>query len=94
MKYVVDQMLSGLARELSPNGVDCSTVQNALRGNEDSSKSIGDDEIFDFLMKNKGSVALMTVDNDLARYCRRFGIDCIRVQDAVLHAIRAPGAGF
>lgn len=88
MKYIVDQMLSGLAKELSANGIDCSTVQSALRGNEDSSKSIGDDEIFEFLMKNKGNVALITVDNDLAKYCKRFGIDCIRVQDAVLRAIK------
>ena len=88
MRYVVDQMLSGLAKELSASGIDCVTVQRALRGNEDSSKSIGDDEIFEFLMKSKGDVTLITVDNDLARYCKRFSIPCIRVQDAVLRTIR------
>jgi len=85
-------MLSGLARELSTQGVDCSTVQKALRGNEDSSKSIGDDEIFQYLMQNQGSVTLITVDNDLAKYCKRFSIPCIRVQDAVLKAIRESAA--
>lgn len=92
MRYVVDQMLSGLAKELASEGVECTTVQRALRGNEDSSKSIGDDEIFEFLMKNKGDVTLITVDNDLARYCKRFSIPCIRVQDAVLRTIRGSTA--
>ena len=91
MRFVVDQMLSGLAKELSANGVDCSTVQRALRGNEDSSKSIDDAEIFEFLMKNKGDITLITVDNDLAKYCKRFSIPCIRVQDAVLRTIRETG---
>lgn len=88
MRYVVDQMLSGLAKELSANGIDCSTIQRALRGNEDSSKSIDDAEIFEFLMKDRGNVTLITVDNDLAKYCKRFSIPCIRVQDAVLRTIR------
>ena len=88
MRYVVDQMMSGLAKELSANGIDCSTIQKALRGNEDSSKSIDDAEIFEYLMKNRGDVTLITVDNDLAKYCKRFSIPCIRVQDAVLRTIR------
>lgn len=92
MRYVVDQMLSGLAKELAAEGIECTTVQRALRGNEDSSKGIGDDEIFEFLMKNKGDVTLITVDNDLAKYCRRFSIPCIRVQDAVLRTIRSSRA--
>ncbi|MDV3277301.1 MAG: hypothetical protein LYZ69_02395 [Nitrososphaerales archaeon] len=92
MKYVVDQMLSGLAKELSSAGIDCVTVQMALRGNEDSSKSIDDDEIFEYLVKSKGGVTLITVDKDLAKYCSRFGIPCIRVQDAVLSVIRS-GSG-
>jgi rRNA-processing protein FCF1 len=85
-------MLSGLAKELSTNGIDCMTVQKALRGNEDSSKGIDDDEIFEFLMKNRGDVTLITVDNDLAKYCKRFSIPCIRVQDAVLRTIRGSAA--
>jgi rRNA-processing protein FCF1 len=89
MRYIVDQMLSGLAKELSANGVDCITAQKALRGNEDSSKSIDDDEIFEYLMKNRGEVTLITVDNDLAKYCKRFSIPCIRVQDAVLREIQS-----
>lgn len=88
MRYIVDQMLSGLAKELSASGIDCSTVQKALRGDEDSSKSIDDDEIFEYLLRNKGEVTLITVDNDLAKYCKRFSIPCIRVQDAVLKTIR------
>ncbi len=91
MRYIVDQMLSGLAKELSSSGIECDTVQKALRGNEDSSKSIGDDEIFEYLTKSRGSVTLITIDNDLAKYCRRFGIPCIRVQDAVLESIRSSG---
>lgn len=89
MRYIVDQMLSGLAKELSDTGVDCVTVQKAIRGDEDSSKGIDDDEIFEYLMKSKGSVTLITVDKDLARYCKRFELPCISVQDAVLKAIRA-----
>ena len=88
MRYLVDQMLSGLAKELSASGIDCVTAQKALRGNEDSSKGIDDDEIFEYLMRNKGEVTLITIDNDLARYCKRFSIPCIRVQDAVLRTIR------
>ncbi|MDV3292720.1 MAG: hypothetical protein LYZ70_00435 [Nitrososphaerales archaeon] len=91
MRYVVDQMLAGLAKELSASGIDCLTAQMALRGNEDSSKGIDDDEIFEYLMKDRGSVTLITIDNDLAKYCKRFGIPCIRVQDAVLQAIRSSG---
>jgi predicted nuclease of predicted toxin-antitoxin system len=92
MRYVVDQMLAGLAKELSENGVDCSTVQKAIRGDEDSSKSIEDSEIFEFLVKSNGSVALITMDNDLASYCKRFGIPHIRVQEAVLEAVRHSGS--
>ena len=93
MRYVVDQMLSGLAKELLAQGIDCITVQRALRGNEDSSKSIADDEIFEYLLNNRGSVTLITVDNELARYCKRFSIPCIRVQDAVLREIRMTPGG-
>ncbi len=89
MRYIVDQMLSGLAKELSANGIECDTVQKALRGNEDSSKSIDDDEIFEYMLTHKGAVTLITVDKDLARYCRRFGLPCISVQEAVLKAIRS-----
>jgi hypothetical protein len=81
-------MLAGLAKELSASGIDCSTAQKVLRGNEDSSKKIDDDEIFEYMMKNHGEVTLITVDNDLARYCKRFSLPCIRVQDAVLKTIR------
>jgi uncharacterized protein with PIN domain len=88
MRYIVDQMLSGLAKELSTQGIDCVTVQKAIRGNEDSSQSIDDDEIFEFMLRNKGEVTLITVDNDLAKYCKRFSLPCIRVQDAVLNTIR------
>ncbi len=89
MRYVVDQMLSGLAKELSASGIDCVTVQKALRGDEDSRVGIDDDEIFEYLMKNKGSMTLITVDKDLARYCKRFALPCISVQDAVLKAIQS-----
>ena len=92
MRYVVDQMLSGLAKELSASGIDCVTAQRALRGNEDSSKGIDDDEIFEFLMRNKDEVTLITIDNDLAKYCKRFSVPCIRVQDAVMNSIRASAA--
>jgi predicted nuclease of predicted toxin-antitoxin system len=83
MKYLIDQMLSGLAEELRAKGVECLTVQEALRNSTDSSKGIDDDEIFKHLMDNKGEVCLITLDNDLAKYCARFGIPCVRVQDAV-----------
>lgn len=89
MRYIVDQMLSGLAKELAASGIDCATVQKAIRGDEDSSRGIDDDEIFEYLMKSKGTVTLITVDKDLAKYCKRFGLPCISVQDAVLRAIRS-----
>ena len=92
MKYIVDQMLSGLAKELSAEGIDCVTVNKALRGNEDSSQRVDDDEIFEYLMKSRDEVTLITVDKDLAKYCKRFGLPCIRVQDAVLSVIRSGSA--
>ena len=82
-------MLSGLAKELAAEGIDCVTANRALRGNEDSSQRIDDDEIFEFLMKNRGQVTLITVDKDLAKYCKRFDLPCIRVQDAVLSVIKS-----
>ncbi|MDA4125357.1 MAG: hypothetical protein OK438_07945 [Thaumarchaeota archaeon] len=89
MRYIVDQMLSGLAKELTASGVDCATVQKAIRGDEDSSKAIDDDQIFEYLMKNRGTVTLITVDKDLAKYCRRFNLPCISIQDAVLKVIQS-----
>ncbi|HXW37878.1 MAG TPA: hypothetical protein VEJ36_08270 [Nitrososphaerales archaeon] len=87
MNYLADQMLSGLADELRRKGVDCKTVQEVLRGNNDSSVPIDDDEIFKYLMDHKGSVSLITLDNDLAKYCARFQIPCVRVQDSVYRDI-------
>lgn len=87
MRYIADQMLSGLAEELRQKGVDCRTAQEVLRNSKDTSKGIDDDEIFKYLMDNEGSVALITLDNDLAKYCKRFGIPCVRVQDAVFRDI-------
>jgi len=88
MRYVVDQMLSGLAKELRANGIDCMTAQMAIRGDEDSSKRIDDAKILEYCLKDKGKVTLITVDNDLAKYCETFSVPCIRVQDAVLRTIR------
>ena len=86
---MTDAQLSGLAKELRAKGVDCQTVHKLMRGNENSSVSISDPEILRFLVSQKGSLALITLDNELAEYCSKFEIPVIRVQDLVSKHIQA-----
>ena len=89
MRYMTDAHLSGLARELRENGVECETVHKLMLGTEDSRIKITDPEIVKFLAAKNKSVALITLDNELAEYCSTFDIPVIRVQDLVSKHIRS-----
>jgi predicted nuclease of predicted toxin-antitoxin system len=91
MRYMTDAHLSGLAKELREKGVECETVHKLMLGNEDSRVKITDPEIVKFLAAKDRSIALITLDNELAEYCTTFGIPVIRVQDLVTEHIRAKG---
>jgi hypothetical protein len=88
---MIDARLSGLARELRTKGIDCETVHKLILGNEDSRVKITDPEIVKFLREKRGSVTLITLDNELAEYCATFGVPCIRVQDLVAEHISVSG---
>lgn len=83
MRYMTDAHLSGLAKELREKGIDCQTVHRMILDHEDSRVKISDPEIVKFLTSQKGSVTLITLDNELAEYCSKFEIPFIRVQDVV-----------
>ena len=89
MRYMTDAHLSGLAKELREKGVDCETVHKLMLGHEDSRVKITDPEIVKFLAAKNKSIALITLDNELAEYCSAFGIPVIRVQDLVSKHIQA-----
>lgn len=89
MKYMLDAMLYGMAKDLRDNGIDCDTATKLLRGHDDSSVRIPDPEIFDFLKKANGTIALITGDNELAEYCRRSEIPYVTVSDAVIEYIKS-----
>ena len=86
---MTDAHLSGLARELREKGVDCQTVHRLMLGHEDSRVKISDPEIVKFLVSQNRSVALITLDTELAEYCSKFEIPVIRVQDLVSEHIQA-----
>ncbi len=89
MRYMADANLSGLAKELRAKGIDCETVHKLMLGNEDSRVKITDPEIVKFLVGKKGSITLITLDNELAEYCGTFEIPVIRVQDLVTRHIQS-----
>jgi predicted nuclease of predicted toxin-antitoxin system len=89
MMYMTDAHLSGLARELREKGIECETVHKLVLGNEDSRVKITDPEIVKFLAAQNKSIALITLDNELAEYCSTFDIPVIRVQDLVSKQIQA-----
>jgi len=88
MKYVVDQMLAGMKKELRAQGIDCETATKLVRGTEDSSLKVKDVEIFQLLKREGGRLTLITLDNDLSEYCRAELLPCIRVQDLVVEHIK------
>ncbi len=88
MKYMTDANVSGLSKELKAIGIDCDTVHKLILDNEKSQIQITDPEIIKFLRGRKGSITLITLDSELAEYCRIDGIPCIRVQDLVAEHIR------
>lgn len=91
MLYMTDAHLSGLAKELREKGIECETVHKLMLGNEDSRIKITDPAIVKFLKGKDKSVALITLDNELAEYCTALDIPVIRVQDLVSAHIRASG---
>lgn len=86
---MTDAHLSGLAKELRGKGVECETVHKLMLGNEDSRARITDPEIVKFLVAKNKSIALITLDNELAEYCAAFDIPVIRVQDLVTRHIQS-----
>jgi hypothetical protein len=93
MLYMTDAHLSGLAKELREEGIECETVHKLMLGNEDSRVKITDPEIVKFLKGKDKSVALITLDNELAEYCTALDIPVIRVQDLVSEHILASRLG-
>ncbi len=91
MKYVVDQMLAGLKKELRGEGIDCETATKLVRNTEDSSLKVKDVEIFQLLKQAGGTLTLITLDSDLSDYCGAEGLPCIRVQDLVIRHIKSGG---
>jgi len=85
---MTDAHLSGLAKELRGKGVKCETVHMLMLGNEDSRIKITDPEIVKFLVAKKKTIALITMDSELAEYCSSFEIPVIRVQDVVSRHIQ------
>jgi len=92
MQYMTDAHLSGLAKELREKGIECETVHKLMLGNEDSRVKITDPEIVKFLVAKNRSIALITLDNELAEYCNTFEVPVIRVQDLVSKHIMASEA--
>jgi predicted nuclease of predicted toxin-antitoxin system len=87
MKYLVDNMLNGLAKELPKVDIDCETVIHAVWNDDDSAQpGRWDAQIFRFLLEKKFTLnkrsdiaedyVIITADKDLERYCREFGIEC------------------
>ena len=89
MKYMVDQMLAGLKKELQEKGIDCETATKLVRKTEDSSLKVKDVEIFQLLKQSQGALTVITLDNDLSDYCRAEGLPCIRLQDLVIEHIKS-----
>jgi hypothetical protein len=88
MKYMTDANVSGLAKELKAHGIDCQTVHELMLNNNDSRVPIKDPEIVKFLRGQDKKITLITLDTELAEYCKTFDIPCIRVQDLVRDHIK------
>ena len=90
MKYMTDANISGLFKELRKKGIDCETVHKLMMTHEDSRVQIKDPQIIKFLRDQNKKITLITLDTELAEYCKNDDIPCIRVQDLVAHHIRTP----
>ncbi|MFH1328276.1 MAG: hypothetical protein ABIH76_05480 [Candidatus Bathyarchaeota archaeon] len=88
MKYMMGAMILGLAKELRDNGIGCETVTKLMLGNEDSRNSICDPDIVVFLRKENGTISLITADTEIAKYCQKLNIPCIRIQDVVINFVK------
>lgn len=83
MRYMIDSMYNGWARELRRRGYDCQTVVRLIRGNEDSSVQVKDPEILKYL-EEEGSTTLITADGELVEYCRNHGVPVIYILDVLM----------
>ena len=70
MKYMTDANISGLAKELRAEGIDCETVHKLMVMNEDSRIPIKDPAILKFLTEQKNQLTLITMDTELSEYCK------------------------
>ena len=86
-RYMTDAHISGLAKELKKKSIDCETVHKRMMNHEDSRVQIKDPEIVKFLQGQDKKITLITLDTELADYCKTLGIPCIRVQDLVAEHI-------
>jgi hypothetical protein len=90
MKYLVDNMFNGLAKEPPKADIDCETVIHEIWKDDDSAQpGRWDAQIFRFLLQKKFTLfphasvsedyTIITADKDLKRYCREFGIECMLI---------------
>jgi len=83
MKYMTDANVLSCERTLRKKGIDCETVHKLMMNHEDSRVQIKDPQIIKFLRGQDKKITLITLDSELAEYCKNDEIPCIRVQDLV-----------
>ncbi len=91
MKYMTDAHLANVSQFLKSNRVNCETVHQYMKGNEDSQVQIYDPEIVQFLMKKRSEgvdITLICNDKDLAGHCRVQNLPVIFLPYAVLTLIK------
>jgi predicted nuclease of predicted toxin-antitoxin system len=93
MKYLVDNMFNGLAKELTKSDIECETAIHAIWKDDDSAQpGRWDAQIFRFLLEKKFTFiprasssedyTIITADKDLNRYCCEFGIKCMLIPES------------
>ena len=90
MKYMTDAQVANVSRFLKAKGVDCETVHQRMKGNEENQISIKDPEIVEFLMRERSrgtQITLICNDEDLAGHCRVQGIPVAFIPELVLEDI-------
>lgn len=83
MKYVLDTMLNGLKKYMSPAGIQVFTTNYLIRKSEDSSIEIPDGKLFRLVLEKKYELipkkdpelyAVITSDKELVKYRNEFEI--------------------
>ena len=77
MKYIVDQNILNVAKELTKRGFETVTATVLTLGHQDSSKRASDFRIMEFLKTHRGDHVLLTADTGLAADCREEGLPCV-----------------